>query len=174
MVNKEEQNLGSRIGTNYRDDGDPRALYYWPYREVYEALKDQLVPGQEVSQDMEILYVGNNTLLPTSYDLKNSDRQPLGEVDRPGKSAHISFSREMDVICGALFDRPCRRTDHAYIISAQELRDKGFHPIYAPTPACPLHIRVIHDTHIKDPTVRDIPFRAKTELVSALQSRQVP
>lgn len=158
---------------NYREDGEARALYYWPYRETYERVKQGLIVGHMVPSDLEIMYVGNNSLLPTCFDLRNRDREPLEETVLPGKSAHIAFSRDMSVICGALFDRPCRRTDHAYIIKAQELIDLGFIPIYVPLPNTPLHLRVVHQTHIGDPNARDIPFKAKKQLVDALRDKKI-
>ena len=167
---------GFNFSTNFRKDGEARALYYWSYRETYAKVKNRLVLGQIIPADLDVIYVGNNSLLPTSFDLRKVDREPLGTLGHSvlsGKSAHIAFDDGMGVICGALFDRKCRRTDHAYKISARELMDLGFFPVYCPTPNTPLHLRVVHSTHLKDPNARDIPYKAKVSLVEALQQRKI-
>ncbi|MCL4415319.1 MAG: hypothetical protein M1365_01250 [Actinobacteria bacterium] len=169
---------GSEVlnGTNYRLDGEGRALYYWPYRETFDKVRNRLHVGQIIPSDLDVLYVGNNSLLPTSFDLRKTDRQSMGATGYshlPGKSAHVAFSGNMDVICGALFDRKCRRTDHAYKVSAKELMELGFFPVYAPTPNTPLHLRVIHSTHMKNASALDIPYKAKVSLVELLQDHRI-
>lgn len=166
----------AKVGINYREDGDPRALYYWEYRKKYMEVKDKLSIGDMVPDDLDIMYVGNNTLLATSFDLRKVDRVKLGEEGHlmlPGKSAHIAFSRDIDTICGALFDRGCRRTDHVYILPARELLKLDFIPIYAPTPNTPLHVRVVHATHFENPEARDIPYKSKVKLTKLLQKYKI-
>jgi len=169
-----ELEVSEREG-NYRYDGEGRALYYREYRAKHDEVKDRLGIGELVPDDLEILYVGNNTLLPTSFDLRKADREAMGEgyLALPGKSAHVAFSEDKEVICGAIFDRSCRRTDHAYRIPAKELMKLGFLPFYAPTSNMPLHVRVIHETHFKDPEAWTIPFKAKVALVEAFQKHRI-
>ncbi len=167
---------GFNYSTNFRKDGEPRALYYWSYRETYTKVKDRLVLGQIIPADLDVLYVGNSSLLPTYFDLRKVDREPLGTSgysSLPGKSAHVAFDESIGVICGALFDRSCRRTDHAYKIPAKDLIDLGFFPVYCPTPNTPLHLRVIHSTHFEDPNAKDIPYKAKVVLAEVLQKHKI-
>lgn len=158
---------------NYRNEGEPRALYYAEYRATFNAIRDKLSIGEIIPQDLAVSFVGNNGLLPTSFDLRNVDRQPIGVFSIPGKSAHITFTDNCDVACGALFDRKARRTDHLYTVTAKQLEDLGFFAYYIPLPNMPLHVRVAHAAQIENLTTRDIPYHSRVALATLLSSHQV-
>lgn len=158
---------------NYRNDGEPRALYYAEYRTTFNKVRDILNVGEVIPPDLNVSFVGNNGLLPTSFDLRNADRQPIGNFNIPGKSAHITFTDNCDVACGALFDRKARRTDHLYTITAMQLEELDFSTFYLPLPNMPLHLRVVHAAQTQDPTARDIPYRARVALTELLKNHQV-
>lgn len=158
---------------NYRLDGEPRALYYAQYRDAYLKIKGVLTPGEEVPADSRILFVGNNGILPTSFDLRSADRQNIGEFRFPGKSAHVFFTDNCDIACGAIFDRPARRTDHLYTVKSDSLVELGFHTFYLPLPNLPLHLRVVHLAQLNDPLKRDIPYSARIAIASLLQQNQI-
>lgn len=158
---------------DYREDGEPRALYYADYRATFNAVRERLAVGKQIPHDMSVSFVGNNGLVPTSFDLRSADRQPIGDFVFPGKSAHITFTKDCNVVCGALFDRKARRTDHLYTVDAGELQELGFSPYYLPLPNMPLHLRVVHAAQLQNPQVRDIPFRARVALSELLNKRKV-
>lgn len=157
---------------NFREDGEPRALYYADYRTTYNTVRERLVVGEVIPPDLSVSFVGNNGLLPTSFDLRNSDRQHIGNFVSPGKSAHITFTDSCEVACGALFDRKARRTDHLYTVKSLDLETLGFFSYYLPLPNMPLHLRVVHTAQIQNPTVRDIPYKSRVALASLLNSHQ--
>ena len=158
---------------NYRVDGEPRALYYSEYRATYNAVREKLTVGEVIPPDISVSFVGNNGLLPTSFDLRNSDRQTIGSFTIPGKSAHITFTNDCEVACGALFDRKARRTDHLYTVTAEQLETLGFSTYYLPLPNMPLHLRIVHSAQLQDPTVRDIPYRTRVTLATLLNNHKV-
>lgn len=158
---------------NYRADGEPRALYYAEYRTTYNAVSERLTVGKVIPPDISVSFMGNNGLLPTSFDLKSGDRQPVGEFVTPGKSAHVTFTDNCDIACGALFDRKSRRTDHLYTITAEQLETLGFSTYYLPLPNMPLHLRIVHAAQLEDPTVRDVPYRTRVMLAALLNNHKV-
>lgn len=158
---------------NYRLDGEPRALYYAPYRKTYEELKAILKTGEVIPNYFFVSFLGNNSLLPTSFDLRKVDRQPIGNFEYPGKSAHITFTDNLVIACGAVFDRKAKRTDHLYTTQAKDLEDLGFFAVYLPLPNIPLHIRVIHAAQRKNPKTRDIPYKSRVGLVALLKEHKI-
>lgn len=158
---------------NYRFDSEPRALYYADYRSTYDAVRSRIVPGQRIPSDLFVSFVGNNELLPASFDLRKVDRQPVGNFSIPGKSAHVTFTDSCELACEALFDRKARRTDHLYTVQASELEGLGFYPFYLPLPNLPLHLRVIHEAQQRNPEERDVPFRSREALATLLGQHQV-
>lgn len=163
---------------DYRLDGEPRPLYYGDYRETYnKVLKETtIIPWQPLPHFIKVLFIGNNTLKPEDFDLKNPDRKPIGEIHYPGKSATIAFTLNRDVACGAIFDRPARkdkRTDFLFIISAEDLSKIKFTTYYCPEPNNPLHVRIVHDLHKNKPEVWMIPYQARRNLVELLQGNKI-
>lgn len=159
---------------NYRVDGEPRALYYAEYRTAYTAVYEKLTVGKKVIPlDISVSFMGNNGLIPTSFDLRNADRQPVGEFITPGKSAHVTFTENCDIACGALFDRKARRTDHLYTVTAKQLEELDYFTYYLPLPNMPLHLRVVHAAQVQNPTARDIPHRARIALADLLNNHKV-
>lgn len=158
---------------NYRDDGEARALYYKEYRAIYDVVKGFVTIGMVVPPSFDISIIGNNLLLPHSFDLRNQDRGPIENFIFPGKSAQISFTHDIDLACRAIFDRPARRTDHLYIVGGTELGTLEFYPYYVPLPNMPLHVRIVHRAQLDDPTNRDIPFKSRLGLTSLLNRRKV-
>lgn len=158
---------------NYRNEGEPRALYYAEYRATFTAVRERLSVGEVIPSDISVSFVGNNGLLPTSFDLRNADRQPIGDFTIPGKSAHVTFTDSCEVACGALFDRKARRTDHLYTVTAEQLKDLDFSTYYLPLPNMPLHLRLAHAVQVEDSTTRDVPYRARVALANLLNTHQV-
>lgn len=124
-------------------EGEPRALYWENYRKKYLELKDVLKSGEQVPTSESICIIANNCLNPHNFDLRKKDRQPIGEVVKPGISAHINFSDNPHEVCGAVMDRDLKRQDCIYVASVLDVVDAGWIPILAPTPNQPLHVRLV-------------------------------
>ena len=120
-----------------------------------------------------ISLVSNSRLSWNSFDLRGVDRNPLGEVVYPGKSAHVDFTQsergitreELGIVCGAVFGRECRRQDNLYIAQLEALNQLGVVVFYAPLPNHPLHVRLTHYLQIENPSLRDISKAQKEEMV---------
>ncbi len=164
------QNRDSR---NYIEEGEPRALYWYKYREVYSLLRESLQPGKKISPiiqlyndlpsdipitkyplDLEenifeipIVYMGNNFLSPFSFDIKKKDRSTLLGIEYPGISATIAFSENISETCGAIFDRDCKRQDRMYCIPISKIEECNYSVYYLPTENMPLHVRLVHNIH---------------------------
>lgn len=158
---------------NYRKEGDERALYYWEYRETYERHTGELVVGQIIPAYLDVAYMGNNRLSAETFDLRNSDREAIGNFVYPGKSSHVAFTRDLTVACGAVFDRKAKRQDHLYIVPARLLMEMEFHPYYCPRYNLPLHVRLVHRDHIGDPSLWNTPHNARVRLADIFQRYQV-
>ena len=165
-MSKESQNLYKvRDPKNFIHDGEPRALYWLPYREKYNELITKLTPTKPIPEDVPVMIVGNNSLNPFHFDLKKKDRFPLFGFDSPGISAHIAFTDNFHIACGAIFDRDCRRQDHLYIIPRSDMFSEiNYSVIYLPTPNTPLHVRIVHKTHLENPEIHLPPFEDRTKL----------
>lgn len=92
---------------NYRNFGDPRALYWAEYRRTHEAFTN-LKPGEKVPDHVLINFIAGYNFLPTHFDLRKKDREPFSGVNYPSKSAHIAFSYDIKTIYGAILDRESR------------------------------------------------------------------
>lgn len=132
-----------RSPDNYILDGEPRALYWASYRKKYVALKELIVPGNQVPLNECLCIVAKNLLQPNDFDLKRKDRMSFAGVERPGKSAHVFFSENPHEVCGAIMDRDLKRQDAIYVAFAKDIVNAGWIPIFAPTPNQPLHIRLV-------------------------------
>ena len=173
-VDKQPNLYQNRDPRNFIHDGEPRALYWWDYRETFERLKEVLVIGEEIPSRLPIAYVGNNKLNPFHFDLKKKDRTPLDGFLYPGVSAHIAFSGNIHIACGAIFDRDRRRQDHLYIVpQASMLHDIGYHAFYLPTPNAPLHIRLVHENYISNPELHLPPFKDRKELATLFSQYKI-
>ncbi len=164
---------------DFRYDGEPRPMYYGDYREAYNKYLGLgiLRSGHELPREVLVLFILNNTIKPEGFDLKKTDKQPLGELIYPGKSATLGFTTDRDVACGAIFDRSARRdkhTDYLYQLSVEELLGLGYHAFYAPLPNNPLHVRVVHETQINNPEEGVVPFRARVKLAQTIQEHRLP
>lgn len=170
-MHKEFEDLYSnRDSRNYIHMGEPRALYWCPYRRTYEQLKGFLQEGQPIPDSLPVVLVGNNTLHPFHFDLKKTDRGPVGNFTIPGKSAHIAFDTNIHVIIGAILDRQTRRQDHAYILPAAEmLKPTGYIAFFTPQGNQPLHIRLVHESHIGNPYLDQVAFKYRKALAELFQ-----
>lgn len=100
----------------------------------------------------------------------------MGGVIFSGKSCHIDFTDSdktnprfinMNMICDAVFGRECaRRTDHLYIAQPADLARVGIKPFWLPLPNHPLHVRLVHESQIKNPSLRDLSRKEKEAIVS--------
>lgn len=140
------------------------------YREVYENLKDRLLVGYPIPDELEVSIIGNNRLLETTFRLRSIDRIPLEGSTNPGKSAHISHTRIPDLACITQLGRPLKRQDRLYIVPAPTFRERGFSPIYSPTPKRPLHVRLV--PHHLD-SEGDISRENRIQLVELIQGYQI-
>lgn len=150
-------------------DGEPRALYWYQYRRAYELLRDRLVAGQPVDNDLPVIVIARSMPLPTDFDLTRGDRAIIGDFITPGISMHIAFTDNCSVACGAIFDRLNRSNEHLYYLpDTSGLLEIGYVPYYLPTPNQPLHIRVVHQKHLEDPSLHMVPFNARKKLAAYL------
>lgn len=191
----------TRDPRNYIEDGEPRALYWYAYRGTYNVLKDYLACGREVSSTVElddylppdsflseffnpsedcpctysipILLVRNSLLQPFSFDPRGKDRVELCDVKSPGISATIGFSKNKGEVCGALFDRDCRRQDHLYLTTIDRIIECNYSVIYLPTPNQPLHVRIVHNDHLKDPSIHLPPFNDRERICRLFQEGRI-
>lgn len=160
----EDDLYNSRDPRNHIHEGEPRALYWYAYRQMYDCLKEGLVPGQEVPDGLEIMLVENNSLRAEDFDLRRKDRGPLGAVFVPGKSAHICFTYNLHEACGAIFDRNSKRQDRLYRANTAGINDANFVVIHCPTPNLPLHVRIVHSDHLLDSSLETTPHRDRQML----------
>lgn len=166
---------------DYRVDGEPRPVYYHQYRETLERIRRLeeagiIRIGEVLPGDISILFIGNNTVLPETFDLRNQDRQPIGEFPYPGKSATIKFTEDRDVACEAIHTRSARRdkhTDFLYDATSRELEEIGFHAYYTPLPNNPLHVRIVHDIHRQQQNEWTTPYKARLALAGLLQKNRI-
>lgn len=164
----------NRDPKNYIRDGEPRALYWHPYRETFEQLKNVLEKGQPIPDSLPIMLIGNNKLSPFHFDIRKKDRSPIGNFSIPGISAHIAFTQNPHVACGALFDRDCRRQDHLYVIpQAGLIAPINYQAIYLPTPNQPLHARIVHLKHQEDPDLHLPPFNDRERLAQLFSQYKI-
>ncbi len=148
--NRKDNLYINRNPLNHIDDGEPRALYWYKYRTVFDQLKDELIDGSEIPVRLKVVIVGKNNLRPEDFDTRNKDRNPLGGCYFPGKSAHIWFSDNLHEVCGAIFDRDAKRQDAMYEASVLDINNTGYKVFYAPAPNLPLHVRLVSVTHIEN------------------------
>ena len=172
---QQQPNLYLNRDSRNRIHGDePRALYWWEYRETYEKYKRELVFGSEIDVKIPILFVGNNTLQPFHFDLKRKDRAPIDGCVSPGKSVHIAFTRNIHVASGALFDKDAKRQDHLYIIpNGIEIKNLGYFACYLPTPNQPLHTRLIHESQVDNPNLEQPPYKYKKLIAELFNNYKV-
>lgn len=173
-MTKEHNLYLDRDPRNYIKDSEPRAFYWIEYRKTYFALKNSLTIGSIIPAHLPVLLIGNNRLNPFHFDLKKKDREPINGISLPGISAHIGFTDNIHLACGAIFDRDKRRQDHLYLIpSASQLEEIGYLPIYLPTPNQPLHLRIVHQHHLQNPNLHLPPFKARIKLAELFSKYKI-
>ncbi len=164
----------TRNPENYIHDGEPRSLYWAPYRETYERLRGILRPAEPVSGDLPIMLVGNNSLNPFHFDIRKKDRVPLCGFLAPGISGQIAFTQDPHIACGAIFDRDCRRQDHLYIVPRARLFEEiNYIIISLPTLNQPLHVRIVHKNNLEDPDIHLPPFSDRTKLAELFSAHRI-
>ena len=169
-----ENSYNNRDPRNYINDGEPRALYWAPYRETYERLKEYLEPGRYAPDNLPIMLVGKNCLTPFYFDIKNKDRVSLYDFYAPGVSGQLSFTNNLHIACGAIFDRDSRRQDHLYVVPRVDLFEEiNYHVVYLPTPSQPLHVRIVHQNHIDNPETHLPPFYDRTKLAELFSKYKI-
>ena len=154
IINKEHK--GQDLGRITLDSLDNPA-----YRAVYDALKDELVVGEEVPDGIAVSLLRSTIreITEDSFTLREIDRRPVSGVNAPGKSAHISFTQSAEVYSRVAMGQP-PRTEHALVDArVEELRSVGFFTLYTPIlPHDPLHVRIVHALHRQNPdSLLDIP-----------------
>lgn len=163
----------NRDPRNHIKDWEPRALYWYPYRERYMQLQGRLRVGQPIPRGLSICVVGNNSLNPFAFDLRRQDRSQIHGFKLPGKSAHISFSDDRHIICGAIFDRDARRQDHIYTADTDSLARIGYTSYYLPTDNQPLHVRLVHESFRDDPDRHMPPWTARIALARLFAAHEL-
>lgn len=138
------------------------------YNAVYDAWSHELVTGQEISDEVAVSFLRSTArgqVTATSFSLRDSDRQPIDAIIAPGKSGYISFTQSAAEF-SRVVTRQAPRTASALVdISAEELKEVGFHPLFAPLYDAPLHVRVVHKLHFQNPeSPEDIPYDARNAL----------
>ena len=145
-------------------------ISFGPYKATYQTFSSQLTAGTQVSEDVPVSFIGNNTLLESSFTLRELDRRPIETVMTPGKSAHISHTQNCALAVLTMLGRKAKREDNLYTVTAGQLTEIGLSPIYAPTPKKLLHVRVVPDEFDED---GDIPADRRKELVYLLQENKI-
>jgi len=162
-----------RMRTEVRDRSLPPALNNPSFRRRHQELQGVIVPGLIVPDDVRISILGNSTLLPNAFDLRDIDTLPLNGCHYPGRSAHIAFTTNAGIAHHAIFGREKRRTDHLYSVRAGELLETGFVAVFAPVHDNPLHVRLVHAYHTNGSTRADVPHQAKVNLAALFQRHKV-
>lgn len=145
-------------------------MAYRPYLETAQAICPMLTKGYPLPKGTMVTVIGNNTLLETSFRLRDSDKLPIEGVANPGKSAHISFTDCIEIATLAMFGRESRREDHMYTVSVERLAEIGIIAIYAPTRTKILHLRLVPETLDEN---GDIPQEIRAKLANLLQENEV-
>ena len=155
-------------------DEEPRAFYWYQYRRTYQLLKPCLTLHQPVKPQLPVIIIGRSELKPTDLDLTKADREPIGGFIFPGISMHIAFTDNCYAACGAIFDRLKRQGEHLFFLpDTKKLLETGYTPYYVPTPNLPLHLRIVHKGHLKDPDLHMVPFLARKSLAEYLKEFKV-
>jgi hypothetical protein len=110
-------------------------------RQIVARIGD-LRPGQILPDGLEIVVRGSSTK-PGTFLLRPVDRQPLGAVVTPGKSATIAADLTLETEIAQMFGRSPVRGDVLSGGFVEDIRAAGFEVIYAPTKANPLHVRIV-------------------------------
>lgn len=164
----------NRDSRNRIVDGEPRALYWYQYRRVFQLLKSCLIFGQPIKAQLPVIIVGRNEPKPTDFDLTKADRESIESFIFPGTSMHIAFTDNCYSACGAIFDRLRRPGEHLFFLpDTKKLIEIGYTPYYLPTPNQPLHLRVVHKSHLVNPTLHMVPFQARKNLAEYLKEFKV-
>ena len=142
------------------------------YRAIYESLEEDLVVGEKIPDDLDLLFIRSKRgVTPASFTLRGIDRTQLGQVTAPGKSAHISFTDDTEVFCQTVMDQPPKPWYALVSVTSAELESAGFHTLYAPLPRAPLHVRVAHEAHLSNPDLPEVPEGARKALVDIFNPR---
>jgi hypothetical protein len=199
----EKLNTERKVGNYYRDrnplnyivGNEPRALYWYTYRETYNYIHRYLNIGRRISSplrveerpnegiflseylsgnllDVPIVLVGNNYLKPFDFDIRKRDRSEIGGFQYPGKSATIAFSDNLGETCGGIFDRDCRRQDRMYIATVGEIEKCNYSVYYLPHDNQPLHVRLVHMVHEENPLEHLPPFKDRESIARAFSERK--
>ena len=189
----------NRDPRNYIEEGEPRALYWYRYREIHYLLREYLKAGQKVPSvvqlheevpfdapisrfsvdasnnlfEVPIVFVGNNLLTPFNFDIRKKDRSVLSGVEYPGISATVAFSENLAETCGGIFDRDCRRQDRMYCIPVSKIEECNYSVYYLPTENMPLHVRLVHNIHETNPQEHLPPFSDRKLLAEAFMDGRV-
>jgi hypothetical protein len=162
----------NRDPLNFIKDGEPRALYWKPYRNKYEKLKEKLNPGEEIKEG-EICLMGFNNLKPDDFHLRKKDRAPAGIVTDSGKSAHIKFTDDPHIVAGAIMDRDLRRQDAVYFADVSEVKNAGWSVVYAPLENQPLHTRLVPDRLVGDKLSPQPPLELRSRLAEIFSRKKI-
>ncbi len=137
------------------------------YKAVFASLQDELIDGEEIPGDVAVSLMRSTVrgITASSFSLRPQDRYPIGSVESPGKSAHIKFTDSAPEYSRIVLGQPPRTGQVLVDICAFELREVGFRALYAPVPTHPLHVRLVHNSHLRNPTSpADIPEDARSSL----------
>lgn len=149
------------------------------FMEVYNSHRPVLELGRVLLED-QILLTGNRNLHPHQFELRNADRNAIKELKKhsrgvliyPGRSCSIAFSQNPEEVYPLLFNRQVRRGDSLYIAPTSELAQVGYVAVSTPLYWNPLHVRLVHSSHIEDPNRVNVPLEARRGLVDILQSHR--
>lgn len=159
---------------NFIEIGEPRALYWYSYREKFNELQNQLHFGERLEKtDLEICFMANNLLIPQSFDLRKKDRNPIQGFIYPGISAHIKFSDNIHETCGAIFDRDAKRQDCMYTTTVSEINMADYHVYYLPLNNLPLHVRLVHEAHLQNPELDQVPIKFRRQITEIFSTNKI-
>ncbi len=158
---------------NYILDGEARALYWWVYRQKFDNLKSQLRFGERLTMDLDICVMANNLLKAEDFDLRKVDRKAIHNFTYPGISAHIKFSDDIHEVCGAIFDRDAKRQDCMYTANIFNINTAGYHVYYLPLDNQPLHVRLVHETHLQNPELDQVPIKFRRQVTEIFSTNKI-
>jgi hypothetical protein len=199
FCHRQENRYQNRDARNYIKEGEPRALYWYKYRETYNFIKKYISQGCVISSplkidqvlssdtflsnyvdnqdetllDVPIIFVGNNKLKPFDFDIRKKDRCIVNSFNYPGKSCTIGFSDNLPEICGAIFDRDSKRQDRMYITTISQIENCNYSVYYLPMKNQPLHVRLVHRNHIIDPEIHLPPFKDRKNLAETFSINKI-
>src|SRR5690349_15145153 len=125
------------------EDLKANPLNYSSYRRAFDSIARQLLFGDSIPNTVEVSIFGKRKPSALDFCLTGHDRIPIFPGLKPGKSASIFHTRDLDIACLTILNRSVLPNDALYTVLANQLAAIQFQAIYAPTRHHPLHVRLV-------------------------------